>query len=72
MRRRRYLPHAFKDQIAAEKARLKEKIADLANGPERDAMLKKIRQLETASRINEWLTSPGSPVAGVKPHNNVR
>jgi|EndMetStandDraft_7_1072992.scaffolds.fasta_scaffold34229_2 hypothetical protein len=59
MRRRRYLPHAFEDQIAAEKARLKEKIADLANGPERDAMLKKIRQLETASRINEWLTSPG-------------
>jgi hypothetical protein len=45
--------------MAAEKVRLKEKIADLANGPERDAMLKKIRQLETASHINEWLTSPG-------------
>ena len=34
MRRRRSLPHAFEDQIAAEKARLKEKIAELANGPQ--------------------------------------
>ena len=59
MRRRPSLPHACEDQIAAEKARLKEKIADLANGPDRDAMLKKIRQLETASHINEWLRSPG-------------
>ena len=59
MRRRRSLPHAFEDQIAAEKARLKEKIAELTNGPDRDAMLKKIRQLDTASHINEWLTSPG-------------
>jgi hypothetical protein len=59
MRRRRSLPHTLEDQIAAEMARLKEKIADLENGPDRDAMLKKIRQLETASHINEWLTSPG-------------
>ena len=40
-------------------ARLKEEIANLANGADRDAILKKIRQLETASHINEWLTSPG-------------
>jgi hypothetical protein len=59
MSRRRSLPHAFEDQIAAEMVRLKNKIADLANGPDRDAVLEKIRQLETASRINEWLTSPG-------------
>jgi len=59
MRRRRSLPHAFEDQIAAETARLKKKIADLADGPDRDALLEKVRQLETASHINEWLTSPG-------------
>jgi hypothetical protein len=59
MRRRRSLPHSFEDQIAAEKARLQEKITDLVNGPDRDAALKKIRQLETASHINDWLTSPG-------------
>ena len=36
--------------------------AQLANspvGPERDALIKKIRQIETASHINEWLSSPG-------------
>lgn len=28
-------------------------------GPDRDALLKKARQLETASHINEWMSSPG-------------
>jgi hypothetical protein len=41
MRRRRSLPHTFEDQIAAEMARLKEKIAGLGNGPDRDALLKR-------------------------------
>ena len=28
-------------------------------GPEREAMLRKARLVETASHIDEWLTSPG-------------
>ena len=28
-------------------------------GRERDELLRKARQLETASRINEWVSSPG-------------
>lgn len=33
--------------------------------PERDALLKKARQLETAAHINEWVLSPGlRPPAG--------
>jgi hypothetical protein len=28
-------------------------------GPERDVLVKKIRQIETASHINAWLSSPG-------------
>jgi hypothetical protein len=28
-------------------------------GKEREELLKKAREADTASRINEWLTSPG-------------
>jgi hypothetical protein len=30
----------------------------LPHGNERDALTKKVRQLETASHVNEWLSSP--------------
>jgi hypothetical protein len=52
------MPHSFEDQIAAEKSRLEAQAADLPPGPEKDTFLKKIRQLETVSLMNEWLTSP--------------
>jgi hypothetical protein len=31
----------------------------LPHGRERDALVRKSRQLETASHINQWLSSPG-------------
>ena len=31
----------------------------LPYGKERDALVRKARQLHTASQINEWLSSPG-------------
>lgn len=31
----------------------------LPYGKEREALLRKARQLETASQINQWLSSPG-------------
>jgi hypothetical protein len=31
----------------------------LPHGKEREALVRKARQLETASHINEWLSSPG-------------
>jgi len=40
-------------QIAKDEART------LPLGKDRDALIKKARQLETASHINEWLSSPG-------------
>ena len=58
-RHRRSVPHSFEDQIAAEKSRLEAQAADLPPGPQKDALLKKIRQLETASHVNQGLTSPG-------------
>jgi hypothetical protein len=32
---------------------------NLPHGKERDALVRKARQLETASQINQWLSSPG-------------
>jgi cell division protein FtsB len=51
MQRRRSVPHTFEENIAAEKAKLEAQIAQLKPGPQMDAVLKKIRQLETASHI---------------------
>ena len=59
MQRRRSVPHTFKENIAAERAKLEAQIAQLKPGPQRDGLLRKIRQLDTASHMNEWLTSPG-------------
>jgi hypothetical protein len=51
--------NSFEDRIAAEKARVEEQLAEVSHGPQRDALVKKIRQLDTASHLNEWLCSPG-------------
>jgi len=44
-------------QTAAREAR--EAARRLPAGPDRDLLLRKAGQAETACRINEWLTSPG-------------
>jgi len=59
MPRHRSKPHSFEDQLAAEKGRLTAQLALTPHGPARDALVEKIRQIETASRLNEWLSSPG-------------
>jgi hypothetical protein len=58
-RRFRSKIHSFEDRIAAEKARTEEQLAAIPHGPQHDALAEKVRQLETASRINDWLRSPG-------------
>jgi hypothetical protein len=59
MHRRRSVPHTFEENLAAEKAKLDAQVAQLKPGPQMDGLLRKIRQLETARHVNEWLTSPG-------------
>ena len=59
MQRRRSSPHTFEENIAAEKAKLEAQIAKLKPGPQMDALRKKVRQLETASQMSGWLSSPG-------------
>ena len=59
MHRHQSVPRTFEDRIAAEKARLEAQVTKLKPGPQKEVLLGKIRQLETASHINEWLSSPG-------------
>ena len=59
MPRQRSTPHTFEGNIAAERARLEAELAKLKPGSQMDALRKKIRQLDTAARISEWLSSPG-------------
>ncbi len=56
---RRQSVSRFEKNIAAEKAKLEAQVAELKPGPEREALLKKMSQLETALHVNEWLSSPG-------------
>ena len=49
---------AFGDRLAHEAERLRQKARTVPAGKERESLLRKARQLETASHINEWLSSP--------------
>ena len=59
---------SFEDRLARESQRAKEQADRLEPGPERDALMNKVRQLDVACRVNEWLSSSGrqlpkSPIA---------
>jgi hypothetical protein len=56
-RRKQTVPFDARLRKAAEEAR--EAALKLPQGPERDFLLKKASEAETAAHINEWLTSPG-------------
>jgi hypothetical protein len=58
LRRRRSQPHTFDENIAAEKAKLTEQIKKLPPGPDREVLERKIRQLDTAAHLSDWLSSP--------------
>ncbi|MCP3400228.1 hypothetical protein NLM15_24105 [Bradyrhizobium sp. CCGB20] len=49
----------FEERLAEEAARFKEAAAQLPPGPQRELYLRRARQAETGSHINDWLTSPG-------------
>ena len=51
--------HTIDDNLNAERARIIAELENTQPGPQRDLLESKLRQLETASHIDEWLTSPG-------------
>jgi len=58
---RRRIKHtmSFDERLADQAHRLRDQARTLPPGIERDELIRRARQSETASRINEWLTSPG-------------
>jgi hypothetical protein len=50
---------ALGDRLDDEAERLRQKARTVPVGKERDRLLRRARQLETASHINQWLSSPG-------------
>jgi len=59
MHRRPYKTGSFTDRIADEKRRLEAAAAKAVPGRARDELMKKLRQLDVAAHLNEWLSSPG-------------
>jgi hypothetical protein len=60
MQRRRFKQTiSLKDRLASFTEELKAKASQVRPGPERDALLKRARQADTASHIEEWANSPG-------------
>jgi hypothetical protein len=55
MQKRQTIEQKWHDQAEA----YKKEAAKLPYGRERDELLRMARQLETASQVNDWLSSPG-------------
>jgi hypothetical protein len=60
MQRRRF-KHTltFPERLDQEAERLRTEAGKLPPGIEREELLRKARQAETAFHVNEWLSSPG-------------
>ncbi|MGY3478568.1 hypothetical protein [Bradyrhizobium ottawaense] len=52
---------SLKDRLALFAKEASEKASKLPPGPERESLLKKARQAETATRVDEWATDCGQP-----------
>ena len=64
-KRRRFRQNiSLQDRLAAWATEVRAQADKLPPGPERDALLKRARQAETASHIEDWANSSGlqSPI----------
>jgi hypothetical protein len=52
-------PHSFNARIAEEKKRLEAEAARIKAGAAHNEVMKKLRQLDVAAHLNEWVSSPG-------------
>ena len=59
-KRRRVKPAlSFFDRLKMEAQRLRQEAENKPSGPDRDELVTKVRQVETALRIANWVSSPG-------------
>ncbi|MBR1193261.1 hypothetical protein JQ574_22655 [Bradyrhizobium sp. AUGA SZCCT0158] len=58
---RRRVKHllSLNERLEQEAARLRAQAEQLPYGPVRDKLMRKARQLETATHVDEWISSPG-------------
>jgi hypothetical protein len=76
--KRHHVKHekTFQERLAEEAARFKELAEETPPGMQRELYLRRARQAETASDINDWLKSPGlqpPPAAGeFKPPRKIK
>jgi hypothetical protein len=60
MQRRRFKQaNSFKDRLASFSKEAREQAGALRPGPERDTLLRKASQADTASHLDDWANSPG-------------
>jgi hypothetical protein len=57
-RRRFTRTESLKDRLAAFAKKTRER-AEQLSGPERDVLLRKARQADTAAHLDDWVNSPG-------------
>jgi hypothetical protein len=58
-RRRFKQTTSLEERLADEARRLREEAQGTPPGIKRDRLMRRARQAEAASRVTEWLTSPG-------------
>lgn len=58
-RRRAKQTQSLQNRLATWAEEVREQAAKLPPGPERDILLKKLRQADTASHLEDWANSPG-------------
>ena len=50
---------SLSERLVHDVERLRAQLATLPPGPERDQLVRRIRQSKTAAHIDQWLKSPG-------------
>jgi hypothetical protein len=59
-KRRRFKQNiSLQDRLAAYAKEVREHAESLPLGPQRDELMKKARQADTASQMNGWVNAPG-------------
>jgi hypothetical protein len=58
-RRRTKHTETLSDRLAQEAEEARTRAKTMPPGPERDALLRKAREADTAMHLNAWLSSPG-------------
>jgi hypothetical protein len=50
---------SFDQRLMQEALRIQEQVESMPPGKNRELLVRKARQLQTALHVNEWLSSPG-------------